>query len=60
MKVRELIRILNALDQDLDIFTAIGTSDGVVQIEEVTESCDDPTVIGYMITDDTSDRETAH
>jgi hypothetical protein len=59
VKVRELIRILAALDQDKDIFTAIGSIDGTVQIEEVTESCDDPTVIGYMITDDPGE-ETTH
>jgi hypothetical protein len=52
MKVRELVTILLALDQDLNIYAAIGDENGVVEIEEVTESCDDPTVIGYMITDD--------
>jgi len=52
MKVRELIEMLKTLNQDMEIYAAIGAEDGAVRIEPVTQSCDDDTVIGYMITDD--------
>lgn len=52
MKVKELVTLLLALDQESDIFAAIAETDGQIRVEEVTESCDDHTVIGYMITDD--------
>lgn len=53
MKVRELVKILQALDQDKDIYIAIASDEtsGRPYIEEVTESCEDDTVVGYVITD---------
>jgi hypothetical protein len=55
MKIRELIDLLEQLPDDMEIFVAITHEGGDVRIAEVTESCSDRTVIGYMITDETAE-----
>jgi hypothetical protein len=60
VKVRELIIMLSTLDQDKDIYAAIASDGGVMYVEEVTASCDDPEIIGYMITDEPPERETVN
>jgi hypothetical protein len=51
VKVKALIQLLQTLNQDMDVYVAITEENGEVLVEEVTESCDDPTIIGYMIAD---------
>ena len=56
MTVRQLISMLEQLDEDKDIFVAIMNGDsGQIHVAPVTESCDDETVIGYVITDKSLD-----
>jgi len=51
-KVKEIVTLLLALDQELDIYMGIAGSGGQIVVEPVTKDCDDDTVIGYMIMDD--------
>jgi hypothetical protein len=52
MKIRELIEILEKLPGDMQIFIAVTNGDSCeVVVAPVTESCADDTVIGYMVTD---------
>jgi hypothetical protein len=55
MKIRELIELLEQLPEDMEIFVAITHEGGDVRIAPVTESCKDHTIIGYMITDETTE-----
>lgn len=56
MTVRELIEVLEQLPEEMQIFIAVTNGDSCeVIIAPVTESCDDPTVIGYMITDENTE-----
>ena len=53
MKVQELIDTLSKLQSDKDIFID-GDKEvyGQINVEPITESCEDPTVIGYIILED--------
>ena len=55
MKIGELIELLQQLPEDMEIFVAITHDGGEVKVEPVVESCDDNTVIGYMITDESTE-----
>jgi hypothetical protein len=50
MRVEQLMEILSTLREDAEVYIANG--DDVAQrmvLEPVTVSCDDPTVMGYII-----------
>jgi len=51
MKVRELKRLIEELPDDFDIFIDDGREElfSGARIDNLTESFDDPTVIGYVI-----------
>ena len=56
MTIRELIEILEKLPEDLQIFIAVTNGDTCeVIVAPVTESCKDNTVIGYVITDESTE-----
>lgn len=50
MTVKDLIEILDQLPEDMEIFVAV-LSNGTINVQPVVESCDDHTIVGYMITD---------
>jgi len=51
MKVKEFIETLSQLDPELDICIAYSEEGGMgdIVIHNVTESCDDPTIIAYVM-----------
>jgi hypothetical protein len=55
MIIKELIELLEQLPEDMEIFVAITHEGGDVRVMKVTESCDNPEVIGYMITDESTE-----
>jgi len=56
MTIRELIDILEKLPEELQIFIAVTNGDSCqVVVAPVTESCQDNTVIGYVITDESTE-----